>query len=225
MGAGGYKTLNEMKRVVIFMLLAIGFSEIAVAQKGMQSVGVNIPMYYRKNNFSTGIGINYQYNFSNYFRGEFVATYMPIHISKSITTDIYYDGRNAGTTTTKSAYVLGQALLNAHLFFSAPRHIRPYLIVGGGIQVYNMHQQDIISNDVNKSLYPYLEEVVDKKTHRGRWVVNIGIGLDCRLSYRWTMQLSAIALCGFLHGEIANRDAVRSMDIGASVRIGVNYNF
>lgn len=219
-----------MKKVIVLLLLAIGFSESMVAQKGMSSLGVNIPMHYRKNNFSTGIGINYQYNFSNYFRGELVATYMPIHISKSITTDSYYysayTGTNyTGTKTIKSAYVLGQALLNAHLFFSAPRHIRPYLIVGGGIQVYNKHQQTILSDRIED---PGLEGV--KKENRGKGVVNIGIGLDCRLSYRWTMQLSASALTAFQSADFENDDNLgfengHKFTMEGTARIGINYNF
>ena len=211
-----------MKKGIILLLFTIGFADIMFAQEGMQSIGVNIPMCYRKNNFSTGIGVNYQYNFSNYFRGELVATYMPIHISKSITTDFdYYDDPNAKKTI-KSAYVLGQALLNAHLFFSDPRYIRPYLIVGGGIQVYNKHQQIIFSDKMKRDLEG------DRKAYRGRGVVNIGIGLDCRLSYRWTMQLSASALTAFKSADFDSADAYESghkFTMEGTARIGINYNF
>lgn len=212
MGAGGYKTLNGMKRVVIFLLLAIGLSESTVAQKGMQSVGVNIPVNYRDKNLSTGIGLNYQYNLSDFFRGEFFASHTPIQLLNSYS----YSPDHSEDIIERNCYIDWQVFINAHYFLSAPKLIRPYILYGVGIQDYYLKDNSIAKSD---------RIFWERELRQLCFSMNFGLGLDVRLGYHWTMQLTAIALSGFLSGEIANRDAVKRMDIGASIRIGVNYNF
>jgi len=203
-----------MKKVIVLILLAIGFSESMVAQKGMQSIGVNIPMHYRKNNFSTGIGINYQYNFSNYFRGEFVGSYSPIHASTAYVKEMGADP-SKWYLNCRSCFVDFQAFINAHFFLFTPRIVRPYIIFGGGIQSYYSDQYETHPN--------HSELDNDETFQKGVPALNLGLGIDARLSYKWTLQASVLVLKPFTKGAFS--DTVNRFEFGAMARVGINYNF
>lgn len=203
-----------MKKVIILLLFAIGFGDIMFAQKGMQSIGVNIPMHYRKNNFSTGIGINYQYNFSNYFRGEFVGSYSPIHASTTYVKEMGADP-SKWYLNCRSCFVDFQAFINAHFFLFAPRVVRPYIIFGGGFQSYYLDQYE------THPTYSELDK--DKNFSEGVQAMNLGLGIDARLSYKWTLQASVLVLKPFTKGWFS--DTVNRFEFGAMARVGINYNF
>jgi hypothetical protein len=200
-----------MKKGIILLLFTIGFADIMFAQEGMQSIGVNIPMYYRKNNFSTGIGVNYQYNFSNYFRGEFVGSYSPIYASTYYINEL----NNGDDLICRSCFVVFQAFINAHFFLLTPRVIRPYIIFGGGIQGYYSDRCEADHDSDRIFVDKYFTDRVP--------ALNLGLGIDARLSYKWTLQASVLVLKPFTKGLIS--DAVNRFEFGAMARVGINYNF
>ena len=198
----------------------------------MSSIGVDIPVNYRKNNVSMGIGINYQYNFSNYLRGEFVGGFTPIHSSNSSSSVGYdYNSDKVGTVMTESAYVNWQAFLNAHFFLFSPKRVRPYVITGCGIQSYKIHNWAIYSEKYKSARTNYTySDVEDSHTSRA-FVLNLGLGMDIRLNYRWTMQIAALALTAFDQASFENarfydlRSKSHDFTMEATARVGINYNF
>ena len=210
-----------MKKVFTLLLMVVCFCGSAIAQKGMSSLGVDIPVNYRKNNVSTGFGINYQYNLSDYLRGEFVGIFSPIHFSSSSSKDY-----SEGTKMVKNAYVNWKAFLNAHIFFNSPKPTRPYLIIGGGIQGYRYTMANIP--------YSHAYDYEEGQYTRRAFAVNLGLGLDVRLNYRWTMQIAAIALTAFnnanfedtqYYGGSLDTNFNDDFTMEATARVGVKYNF
>lgn len=221
-----------MKKILALLLMVVCVSG-TMAQKGMSSIGVDIPINYRKNNVSMGIGINYQYNFSNYLRGEFVGGFSPIHFSSASSSAGRigdFNGNQMGTITTEYAYVNWQAFLNAHIFFISPRPIRPYCIIGCGIQAYQLHRLGNVSGyqsaDSNNNATS-----IDNSFTQGAMVANIGLGVDIRLNYKWSMQIAILALTAFEKADFENitRYSPSSYEHGftmeAAARVGINYNF
>ena len=97
------------------------------AQKGMNSVGVEIPVTVGLKNVWAGVGIKYQYNISDFIRVEPSFSYFPMHSSNS------YEGINWHYGLTRYTPELDWKIMgNLHFFVQRPKPVRPFLIIGGG---------------------------------------------------------------------------------------------
>ena len=68
-----------MKKLVLTLLLVAACGASAFAQKGMNGIGVNVPVSVGQGTTAFGIGVKYHYNISNYFRLEPSCEFLPIH--------------------------------------------------------------------------------------------------------------------------------------------------
>ena len=101
------------------MLMATAFYQNGVAQKGMNGIGINIPVGVGNGFTWLGVGVKYQYNISDYFRIEPSFEFNPIYSKKDYLGKVDdYD------------YIKMNAFLNGHIFLMAPRPIRPYVLFG-----------------------------------------------------------------------------------------------
>jgi len=202
---------TKMKKFILSLLILFAFSEYMLAQKGMNSVGVYIPVFVGKLNTGTGIGIKYQYNFSDYIRGEIHAGYTPIY-SKDVKT-----WQDTWSLNTSYCYADFHALINAHVFLISPRSVRPYIILGLGCQNYHYGQ------DYDDTVYSGYSGYKADFT-KLNFISNLGIGLDVRINYRWTFQVAALLTYKSLINKMESTFNKRH-DFGAMAMVGINYNF
>lgn len=162
---------------MLFCVMA--FSMEVYAQKGMNSVGVDIPVGYGKKNVWAGLGIKYQYNITNFIRVEPTFSFFPIHSTNYFQVEGHdYQLR-----------VEWQAFANCHFFVQSPKTARPFFILGAGMTHWKPESD---SYDVYDS-----------------FAFNGGLGLDVRLAYNWSMQFKALAIlptknneAKFRHGRV-----------------------
>ena len=187
-----------MKKLVLTLLLVAACGASAFAQKGMNGIGVNVPVSVGQGTTAFGIGVKYHYNISNYFRLEPSCEFLPIHT----------EDKNGEYDFPKL-----KAFLNANLFLGSPSPARPYIIAGLGYVFYSMAEDE-------PNLYYDAEYTM---TDDG-FNCNIGLGYDFRLSHSLSMQLEATEMnCiagGF--GEDWRKHTGKWTFIG---RIGLTYNF
>lgn len=164
-----------MKKIILFALLTV-ISVNAFAQKGRHAVGISIREigvitsdnndeygndYY---NGTLGIAIKYQYGISDYFRIEPSFTYY----AKSWFSNEYHEGE------LEPLYSIGVSI---HTFFTNQKRIRPYLIVGAEY----LHGEE-------QGLYGEKSEYAGKTDD---FNARLGIGLDYRITYNWSLQFEA----------------------------------
>ncbi len=186
-----------------------------MAQKGMSSVGLNIPVDIRKHNVSIGIGAKYQYNFTDYFRMEAAASYSPINISSTFT-EIYsertwYD--------IEKAHVVLQGSIAGHFFFVSPRPVRPFIVLGVG---FASHKSKYIFH--NKYRYNNVDVVIEESEEAKGESVRpmLGIGLDVRLNYKWILQISAMAVKPLFLGGA--RHGYKEAEFNGMANFSILYN-
>ena len=95
----------KTKKVILTLLMAMAFSLNGVAQKGMNGIGINIPVGTGDGFTWVGIGVKYQYNISDYFRIEPSFEYSPVYSKKDYLGVV--DDYN---------YIKMNAFLNGHIF-------------------------------------------------------------------------------------------------------------
>ncbi len=161
------------KRVLLLLILAVVFTGKMSAQKGMNGIGISVPVGYfsemkvdnnkakKMGGLYAGIGIKYFYNLTDYFRIEPSAEY----------------------SWSTPSYSL-KSMLNFNLFLKAPNPVRPYLIAGAG---YLMER------------YEYTNDKGGRHYQNGIGM-NFGLGLDCRISHTLSMQFEATAT-GIITGD------------------------
>lgn len=184
-----------------------------MAQKGMQSIGANVPFDIRKNNKSLGFGIKYQYNFTDHFRMELAGSYSPFHNSTP-----YCEPDDSWEI--EYAHVTWQGSINANFFLVSPRTIRPYFIVGAGVSGYETKRSCALPSPYSNQTYR-LEEYeklipID---------INAGIGVDLRIHYRWSLQLSALVVKPFMTTDDLNSTGFSRGEVNGQFNVGVTYNF
>ncbi len=215
---------TKMKKFILSLLIVFAFSEYMLAQKGMNSVGVYIPVFVGKLNTGTGIGIKYQYNFSDYIRGEIHAGYTPIYSKYEKTwqetwSSYSIDNGYSLLSLNHYAYCYADfhALINAHIFLISPRYVRPYIILGLGCQ--NYHYGESHYNPDNSESTGYKSDFT-----KLNFISNLGVGLDVRLNYRWTFQAAALLTYKSLINKMESTFNKRH-DFGVMAMVGINYNF
>lgn len=201
-----------MKRVLIVLLCCLLLSIDVLAQKGMQSIGMNIPVGFRRNNIWTGIGIKYQYNFSDYFRMEADISYTPINNAGSYS--IVLRGESTGVGKVEYAYIDYAAMLNAHVFLCAPRPFRPFVIAGFGLMDW---KDKLIEGTFAPLEHPYISS-------KNSYSLNAGIGLDWRITNHFSMQFSVLGVTHFFSGN-NNAPSIKNRDFSLKASVGVGYNF
>lgn len=147
-----------MKKLLFLLIVSISVCLGGFAQKGRQAVGVDVPYRICNSDLSFGVGFKYQYNISNYICIEPIYQY-------------YWDG-------TGDYFFHFVALLNSKAYFIAPNQFRPYGLVGVGIcggSYYNW--------DYDYNYYDDGDDYDDVS-----FVVQIGVGCDCRLTHKWSLQ-------------------------------------
>lgn len=205
-----------MKKSLLALFLCLTMPLNMVAQKGMQSIGVNVPVDIRKQNVSIGFGIKYQYNFTDHFRMELAGSYSPVHSYST-----YSDHRNTSWRSyeIEYAHVIWQGHINAHIFLVSPKTIRPYLILGAGVSSYEAKKSWGSYNTTYNANTVYYE--YEKMTPID---ANAGLGLDIRMHYRWSLQLSALAVKPFFTDNLVGT-GFYSGEVNGQFNVGVTYNF
>lgn len=174
-----------MKKLILLLLMAVATGGSAWAQKGMFGVGANIAIPTEiEGFFSLGGGLKFQYNISDYFR-----------IEPSVSGYYVVYANEAGIDMS--------ALLNTHIFFSSPKDIRVYAIVGGGMAHY------FVDEEYEKD---YTKDGDYNYNHKGIYLgANVGLGLDWRLTHSLSLQVETTAFIGSL--------------IAFWPTVGITYNF
>lgn len=185
----------NMRRLVLLLLLALGFGVEVWAQKGMSSIGVDIPVGIGKHNVWTGVGIKYQYNISDFIRIEPSFQYFPIHSSNRMEIE----------NRDMVAYTNFQAFLNGLFFVQSPKSVRPFFMIGAGFM------------QLHSKIYNYSEAAVNDDLIN----IDMGIGLDIRLSYTWSLQCKVLSIIPITKGDLN----VRKGRVLYNVSIGLSYNF
>ena len=98
-------------------------------------------------------------------------------------------------------------LLNGHFFFFSPRVVRPYLFVGAGYGEYYGEQWTYAYD----KYYSHL-----KMGSESCFVGNAGLGLDWRISHKFSLQLEAGVMTNFDDDGTA---------LNLKANIGFAYNF
>ena len=191
-----------MKKLLCTLLLAFVCTGSMFAQKGMNGIGINIPVGVYDGYTYLGIGTKYQYNFSDYFRGEISFEYFPIYSNKYVYGVFDYDHINY------------KAFLNANIFLMSSRPARPYIIAGAGLSVWGC--ADVTSSH---SLQDDSDECFS---------FNVGLGYDFRLSYSVSMKMEATAFndligTGTAHSSYVDHDHEGKWSFLG--RVGLTYNF
>ena len=205
---------TKMKKFILSLLIVFAFSEYMLAQKGMNSVGVYIPVFVGELNTGTGIGIKYQYNLSDYIRGEIHAGYTPIYSKYEKT---WQDTWSSTTYNDAYCYADFYALINAHIFLISPRSVRPYIILGLGCQNYQYGESSYYRENSESTGYK-------RDFTKLNFISNLGVGLDVRINYRWTFQAAALLTYKSLINKMEELFKKRN-DFGAMAMVGINYNF
>ena len=209
-----------MKKIVLLLLMVVGGISNGFAQKGMNGVGVNIPVGIGGGFLSVGAGVKYQYNFSNYFRIEPSFEYFPIYTKKDYKGIDDYD------------YAQLKAFLNGHIFLMAPRPARPYVLVGAGFTQFSC---STIDNNTLVAVNQNGKTTSVGTTYYDSWsnteecfTYNIGIGYDIRLSHQFSMQIEGTAFSA-LGGSGTSKSATVAHEHSGKWsfmgRIGFTYNF
>ena len=160
------------------LLLTAICSASALAQKGMNGIGVNVPLSIGQGTTALGIGVKYYYNISDYVRLEPSAEFLPIHSGGNKVYD----------------FPLFKGFLNAHLFLMSPRPSRPYIMAGLGYVIYDQNVEVEIAaynpytGETGRTSY-YYEGYKDDS-----FCYNIGVGYDFRLSHSFSMQVEATGM-------------------------------
>jgi len=203
----------NMRRLVLLLLLALGFGVEVWAQKGMSSIGVDIPVGIGKHNVWTGVGIKYQYNISDFIRIEPSFQYFPIHSSNRMEIE----------NRDMVAYTNFQAFLNGLFFVQSPKSVRPFFMIGAGFmqlhsKMYNYYYTEayysspIQEGSVVESIHDVNDDLIN---------IDMGIGLDIRLSYMWSLQCKVLSIIPITKGDLN----VRKGRVLYNVSIGLSYNF
>ena len=153
------------KRVLLLLILAVVFTGKMSAQKGMNGIGISVPMGHlseRDHNgksfaggWYAGVGVKYYYNLTNHFRIEPSMEFSWASPSYSF-----------------------KGMLNLNLFVYPPSRVRPYLIVGAGWIIESLE-------------YSTFTKEYKGEDSQYSFGLNYGLGFDCRLSHTWSMQLEA----------------------------------
>lgn len=185
-----------MKKFLLLLVSVTALSVEGFAQKGMNSVGVEIPVGVGKHKIWTGIGVKYQYNISDYIQVEPSFSYFPIYSSGSIK-EFWAEGESRTEW---------QALANFNFFVQSPRTVRPFFIVGGGVSYWKNYTTYQSGNRDGNTISSF--------------TFSAGLGLDIRIAYHWSMQLKAAALIPVAGGEWMSNGR-----IVYNGGIGLCYNF
>ena len=211
-----------MKKLLFVLLTTVVTCGSVWAQKGMNSIGVSMPFEFLKNSFTTGVGIRYQHNFTDYYRLEIAGDYTPLdNGSEAYFTDWASNYYGAPGLHEKAHNNL-QGYINSHFFLCSPRPLRPYLIVGVGvIDFVGKSTQRIAYKVENVNFYD--EGDYNYKRHYCAIGVNAGVGADFRFSYHFSLQMSALAVKPIFTGNplFAWGRGV----FGFQGNIGIMYNF
>lgn len=206
-----------MKRLFTMLLLTAICSASALAQKGMNGFGVNVPLSIGQGTTALGIGVKYYYNISDYVRLEPSAEFLPIHSGGNKVYD----------------FPLFKGFLNAHLFLMSPRPSRPYIMAGVG---YVFYDQNVEVEESIAAYNPYTGATYSSGptsySYNGYnddgFCYNVGVGYDFRLSHSFSMQVEATGMSCF---SCSNHSSQSSYDISHQgkwvflARVGCTYNF
>lgn len=184
-----------MKKNVLIMLLTVLCSVNVIAQKGMNGIGINCPFALGQGTTSIGVGVKYQYNFSNYFR-----------IEPSATNIFKLSDRNDGTYD----YPVFNAFLNGNIFFTPPQAVRPYFIAGVGY--VNYHYKEIKRNNTLSD-----DDMTDGFDY------NVGLGCDFRLNHSLSIQMEAKGMSCVICADDDLHSLQGKWTI--LVNLGLTYNF
>lgn len=189
-----------MKKVMMTLLMIAAFSVNGFAQKGMNGIGINVPVGVYDGFTFFGIGAKYQYNISDYFRIEPSFEYFPLHSKKKVGNIDNYD------------YVSLKAFLNGNIFLMSPRPARPYILAGAGFSMWN-YSRILTDYSLSESSECF--------------AYNVGVGYDIRLSHSFAMQIEATAFSSVGDNAIkdSDEDYVHSNKFLFMGRIGFTYTF
>lgn len=183
------------------MLLCVtAFSMEGFSQKGMNSVGIDIPVGYGKKNVWTGLGIKYQYNITNFIRVEPTFSFFPIY-----STNYFHVDQERSDSQLR---VQWQAFANCHFFVQSPKTVRPFFIIGAGMTHW-----------ASELTYQYDSSTITNQYDS--FAFDGGLGLDVRLTYNWSMQFKALAILPIRNDNVLFR--YRKVLVNGS--IGLAYNF
>ena len=203
-----------MKKVFLTLLFATAFSLCGFAQKGMNGLGLNIPIGFYDDCSFFGFGVKYQYNISDNFRIEPSFEYFPLYSKKEVESEDSYD------------YVNLKAFLNGHIFLMSPRPARPYILVGAGFSMWNYaginsnQGVDMMGNLVGTPVYDSHSETSEC------FAYNVGVGYDLRLSHSFAMQIEATGFSSMGDNAMKRyKDYDHSNKFSFMGRVGFTYTF
>ena len=202
-----------MKKL-LFFLLSICLTSTMMAQKGMSSVGLNIPVDIRKHNVSIGIGAKYQYNFTDYFRMEAAASYSPVNMSSKYT-EIEY--AYVQWNEIEKAHVVLQGSIAGHFFFVAPKPVRPYAVLGVGFAYLK-------TEFMHHHTYYNSQNYILEHKNRNRSAIRpmVGLGVDIRLDYKWLLQISGMVVKPIFLGKLG--EGFTRNEVQGMANLSIMYN-
>lgn len=204
----------KTKKMFLTLLLAATCSLNVLAQKGMQGLGINIPVGVYDGLTYLGIGAKYQYNLSDYLRIEPSVEYIPIYSKKTVGNAKDFD------------HPVFKAFMNGHVFILSPRPARPYFLAGAGFSIWeyakvSQNQSYSMTGQVVNTTYTSRTETSESFTY------NIGFGYDFRLSHSIALQIEAMAFSSVGDNAIDgfNKDYDHSGKFSFLGRVGLVYTF
>lgn len=203
-----------MKKLLCTLLLAFVCTGSMFAQKGMNGVGLNVPVGVYDGFVYLGIGAKYQYNISDYFRIEPSVEYIPVCSKKTVSNVKDYDHPSI------------KAFLNGHIFLLASRPARPYILLGAGFGIWeyaNISESYAYNTTTGKVSGPYYSE---SEWTSESFTYNLGLGYDFRFSYKFALQVEATAFSSIVdNGHNAYKDYDHSGKFSFLGRVGLVYTF
>lgn len=215
-----------MKKSVLLLLVIVSMSGNVLAQKGMSSLGLNVPIEYRKHNLSVGIGIKYQYNFTDMFRMEASASYSPIHVSSFYDEYLWNNSSGYEIDKTKACYAQLRGGISSHFFLMSPNPFRCYIIFGGDFADYYVKSKyTTYRTSWNSYSESYDTHVTSEESKKNRTSIriNLGVGFDYRISYKCSLQASLLLLKPIFLTKL-NADGLSYNEFNGAANISMMYN-
>lgn len=161
-----------MKRILLSAIIAMASVGAVFAQKGESAVGINVGvapcMESGASLTNVGVGVKYQYNFTNALRGE---------------ADFDYAFKSKGIS-------MWDLSANVHYLFNVTEKFKIYPLVGVGYA--NLKGEwSVDFDDDDLGFEPYSDDEISGSDTTSKLLVNVGVGAEYAISSRVSIGVEA----------------------------------
>lgn len=161
-----------MKRILLSAIIAMASVGAVFAQKGESAVGINVGvapcMESGASLTNVGVGVKYQYNFTNALRGE---------------ADFDYALKSKGIS-------MWDLSANVHYLFNVTEKFKIYPLVGVGYA--NLKGEwSVDFDDDDLGFEPYSDDEISGSDTTSKLLVNVGVGAEYAISSRVSIGVEA----------------------------------